>query len=60
MGIYGFVDTMELDNPVEKLSKLKQTPDVVILHRAIDAESAASGTDDAQKIAWQNIPKIKE
>ena len=60
MGIYGFVDTMELDNPVEKLSKLKQIPDVVILHRAIDAETAASGTDDAQKQAWQNIPKIKE
>jgi len=60
MGIYGFVDTMELDNPVEKLSKLKQIPDVVILHRAIDAETAASGTDDAQKQAWQNIAKIKE
>ncbi len=60
MGIYGFVDTMELDNPVEKLSKLKQIPNVVILHRAIDAESAASGTDDVQKLAWQNIPKIKE
>ena len=60
MGIYGFVDTMELDNPVEKLSKLKQIPNVVILHRAIDAETAASGTDDAQKQAWQNIPKIKE
>ncbi len=60
MGIYGFVDTMELDNPVEKLSKLKQIPNVVILHRAIDDESASSGTDDAQKQAWQNIPKIKE
>ncbi|MFX1338041.1 MAG: bifunctional 5,6,7,8-tetrahydromethanopterin hydro-lyase/3-hexulose-6-phosphate synthase [Promethearchaeota archaeon] len=59
MGIYGFVDTMELDDPIEKLSKLKQIPDVVILHRAIDAETAASGTDDAQKQAWQNIPKIK-
>ncbi|MHA1148697.1 MAG: bifunctional 5,6,7,8-tetrahydromethanopterin hydro-lyase/3-hexulose-6-phosphate synthase [Promethearchaeota archaeon] len=60
LGIYGWVDTMELENPVEKLKKLKQTPDVVILHRAIDAEAAAAGTDDAQKAAWQNIPKIKE
>lgn len=60
LGIYGWVDTMELDNPVEKLKKLKEIPDVVILHRAIDAEAAAAGTNDAQKAAWQNIPKIKE
>lgn len=59
LGIYGFVDTMELENPVVKLSKLTQTPDVVIIHRAIDAENV-SGTDNAQKAAWQNIPKIKE
>jgi len=60
LGIYGFIDTMELDDPIEKLKKLKQTPDVVILHRAIDAEAAASGTNAAQKVAWQNISKIKE
>ncbi|MHA1491156.1 MAG: bifunctional 5,6,7,8-tetrahydromethanopterin hydro-lyase/3-hexulose-6-phosphate synthase [Promethearchaeota archaeon] len=60
LGIYGFVDTMELDDPVEKLKQLKQIPDVVILHRAIDVEAATSGTDEAQKKKWQAIPKIKE
>jgi bifunctional enzyme Fae/Hps len=34
MGIYAFIDTMEVIDPIEKLSKLKNTPDVVILHRA--------------------------
>ena len=60
LGIYAFIDTMEVENPIAKLSQLKQIPDVVILHRAIDAEAAASGTNEAQKAAWQNIPKIKE
>ena len=59
LGIYAFIDTMEVENPIAKLSQLKQIPDVVILHRAIDAEAAASGTNEAQKAAWQNIPKIK-
>jgi len=62
MGIYGFVDTMEVDDPVTKLSKLKQVPDVVILHRAIDVEQAAGSesSDAAQKARWAVIPKIKE
>lgn len=62
MGIYGFVDTMEVDDPVAKLSKLKQIPDVVILHRAIDVEQAASSesSNAAQKARWAAIPQIKE
>ncbi|MFX1236353.1 MAG: bifunctional 5,6,7,8-tetrahydromethanopterin hydro-lyase/3-hexulose-6-phosphate synthase [Promethearchaeota archaeon] len=60
LGIYGFVDTMELDDPLEKLQSLKQIPDVVILHRAIDAESASSGSDAAQREKWKFVPKIKE
>lgn len=60
MGIYAFVDTMEVEDPIAKLSSLKQIPDVVILHRAIDAESAASGTDAAQRERWRYVPKIKE
>jgi bifunctional enzyme Fae/Hps len=62
LGIYGFVDTMEVDDPIGKLSSLKQTPDVVILHRAIDVEQA-TGTqspDAAQKARWALVPKIKE
>jgi len=60
LGIHAFVDTMEVDDPIAKLGTLKQVPDVVILHRAIDAESAASGTDEAQKQKWKFVPKIKE
>ncbi|MBY8985219.1 MAG: bifunctional 5,6,7,8-tetrahydromethanopterin hydro-lyase/3-hexulose-6-phosphate synthase [Candidatus Lokiarchaeota archaeon] len=63
MGIHAFVDTMEVQNPIEKLSSLKQTPDVVILHRAIDVEQSAAGEishDAAQKARWGLIPKIKE
>ena len=63
MGIHAFVDTMEVQNPIEKLRSLKQTPDVVILHRAIDVEQSAEGDishDAAQKARWGLVPKIKE
>ncbi|MFX0180176.1 MAG: bifunctional 5,6,7,8-tetrahydromethanopterin hydro-lyase/3-hexulose-6-phosphate synthase [Candidatus Hodarchaeota archaeon] len=62
LGIYGFVDTMEVDDPIKKLSSLKQTPDVVILHRAIDVEQAteAQSPDAAQKARWALVPQIKE
>jgi len=38
LGIYAFVDMMEVADPIQKLRQLKQFPDVVILHRAIDME----------------------
>lgn len=62
LGIYGFVDTMEVEDPVAKLKSLKEIPDVVILHRAIDAEqgATAAGSDEAQRKKWQFVPKIKE
>ncbi|MFX1388653.1 MAG: bifunctional 5,6,7,8-tetrahydromethanopterin hydro-lyase/3-hexulose-6-phosphate synthase [Promethearchaeota archaeon] len=63
MGIHAFVDTMEVQNPIEKLSSLKQTPDVVILHRAIDVEQSVAGEgspDAAQRARWALVPKIKE
>ena len=39
---------------------MKQIPDVVILHRAMDVENAVEGSGDAQKLKWQFVPKIKE
>ncbi|MHA1190818.1 MAG: bifunctional 5,6,7,8-tetrahydromethanopterin hydro-lyase/3-hexulose-6-phosphate synthase [Promethearchaeota archaeon] len=62
LGIYGFVDTMEVEDPVAKLSSLKQIPNVVILHRAIDVEQGvgSQSSDAAQKARWTFIPKIKE
>ena len=54
MGIYSFVDMMQVDDPVAKLKGLQRPPDGVILHRAIDVEK--SGVE----IRWGNIKKIKE
>lgn len=56
IGIYGIIDTMEVPDPIAKLQSLKETPDVVIIHRAIDTE--ATKTDPKQ--SWALIPKIKE
>jgi len=41
LGIYAVVDMMEVADPVQKLRSLKQLPDIVILHRAIDVEKVA-------------------
>jgi bifunctional enzyme Fae/Hps len=62
LGIYGFIDTMEVDDPVTKLKRLKQIPDVVILHRAIDVEQAAGtqSPDAEQRARWALVPQIKE
>jgi len=42
LGIYAVVDMMEVTDPVQKLRSLKQLPDIVILHRAIDVERAGA------------------
>ena len=63
LGIHAFVDTMEVPNPIEKLSSLKQIPDVVIIHRGIDVEQSATGDkspDAQQRQRWALAPKIKE
>jgi bifunctional enzyme Fae/Hps len=63
LGIHAFVDTMEVQNPIEKLSSLNQTPDVVIMHRGIDVEQSAEGNkspDAQQRQRWALVPKIKE
>jgi bifunctional enzyme Fae/Hps len=62
MGIDGFVDMMEVADPVAKLKKLDQIPRVVILHRGIDAEQSTveGGSDEAQKEKWGYVSKIKE
>lgn len=60
LGIHAFVDTMEVEDPIAKLRSLKQIPDVVILHRAIDVEQGGGNTDEAQRKRWSIVPKIKE
>ncbi len=60
LGIHGYVDMMEVPDPIVKLKSLKQIPNVVILHRAIDVEISTADTEDAQKQRWMFVPKIKE
>jgi bifunctional enzyme Fae/Hps len=54
MGIYSFIDLMQVDEPVKKLKTLENLPDGVILHRAIDVEQRGGET------RWGYISKIKE
>jgi len=53
LGIYAIIDTMNVENPLTKLKSLKELPDVLILHRAIDSENA-------QEHKWGLIGKIKK
>jgi len=51
-GIYSVVDMLNVAEPLKVLKALKVKPDVVELHRAIDAESTAH--------AWGDIPAMKK
>jgi len=53
VGVYSFVDMMDVELPLEKIQKVKQLPDVVILHRAIDTEATA-------KPHWNLVKDIKK
>lgn len=58
IGIYAFIDMMEVEEVIDKLSKLKEIPDVVIMHRGISMEGVSG--EDAQRKQWEWVPKIKE
>jgi bifunctional enzyme Fae/Hps len=51
-GIYSVVDMLNVPDPVKVIKSLKVKPDVVELHRAIDAEDTAH--------AWGNISALKK
>ena len=53
LGIYAIVDMMNVEDPVKKLKSLKELPDIVIIHRAIDSEKT-------QEIRWQAIKEIRK
>ena len=53
LGIYAFVDLMYVENPIEKLKQLKDFPDVVIIHRAIDVETGRT-------LGLDLIPKLRK
>ncbi|MFB0569241.1 MAG: bifunctional 5,6,7,8-tetrahydromethanopterin hydro-lyase/3-hexulose-6-phosphate synthase, partial [Nitrososphaeria archaeon] len=42
LGIYSFLDMMNVSDPIEKLQSLKIPPNVVIVHRGIDTEGSAT------------------
>ncbi len=52
IGALSLMDTINIPNPVEILKKLKNKPDIVELHRAIDVEH--------EEYAWGNIKEIRE
>jgi bifunctional enzyme Fae/Hps len=54
LGVYSFIDMMQVDKPVEKLGNLKTLPDGVIIHRAIDVERVGA------EPRWGYIKEIRE
>ncbi|UCC34120.1 MAG: bifunctional 5,6,7,8-tetrahydromethanopterin hydro-lyase/3-hexulose-6-phosphate synthase [Candidatus Bathyarchaeota archaeon] len=53
LGIYATVDTMNVEDPVQKLRSLKELPNIIILHRAIDVERTG-------KPRWHLIKELRE
>jgi bifunctional enzyme Fae/Hps len=51
-GIYSVIDMLNVEDPVGLIASLKVRPDIVELHRAIDAEHTSH--------AWGNIGDIKK
>lgn len=52
LGIYAFVDMMDVQNPLETLRTLDELPDVVVIHRGIDEEHGGL-------TRWELIREIK-
>lgn len=53
VGALSLMDTLNVQNPVKVLKKLKVTPDIVELHRAIDVEQV-KGSE------WRNIGDVRK
>ncbi|MCW4018402.1 MAG: bifunctional 5,6,7,8-tetrahydromethanopterin hydro-lyase/3-hexulose-6-phosphate synthase [Candidatus Bathyarchaeota archaeon] len=53
LGIYAFIDMLNVEDVLGKLKSLKNLPDVVILHRGIDQETGRSS-------GLERIPMIRE
>ncbi len=51
-GIYSVIDMLNVPDPVKVVKALKIKPDIVELHRAIDAEGSAH--------AWGDIPALRK
>ncbi len=53
LGIYAVVDLMNVADPIQKLQSLKEFPDILILHRAIDVEKTG-------KTRWDLIKEMRQ
>jgi bifunctional enzyme Fae/Hps len=51
-GIYAYIDMLNVPDPVKVLKDLSVKPDIIELHRAIDAEDSS--------YAWGSIPDMKK
>ncbi len=58
LSIYAILDTMNVDDPVKKLKALKELPDIVIVHRAIDVEKKENVRLDLIKKLKNEFPKM--
>jgi bifunctional enzyme Fae/Hps len=59
MGIYAFIDMLNVDDVLAKLKSLKEFPDVVILHRGIDQETGRSSGLERIKLIREAFPDKK-
>ncbi|UCE97020.1 MAG: bifunctional 5,6,7,8-tetrahydromethanopterin hydro-lyase/3-hexulose-6-phosphate synthase [Candidatus Bathyarchaeota archaeon] len=53
LGIYAVIDMMNVENPIKKLKTLKELPNIIILHRGIDAETG-------RKHGLERITELKQ
>jgi len=57
MGIYAYVDMMNVVDPKGVLKKVKEKPDVVILHRNVDSGMGKENQSEDER--WKLIKEIK-
>ncbi len=59
MGIYAFIDMLNVEDIMGKLKSLKEFPDVIILHRGIDQETGRSSGLERIAMIRQAFPDKK-
>jgi len=59
LGIYAFIDMLNVEDVLAKLKSLKDLPDVVILHRGIDQETGRSCGLERIQMIRQAFPNKK-
>ncbi|GBC75434.1 3-hexulose-6-phosphate synthase [archaeon HR06] len=58
LGIYSYVDMMNVKDPIEVLKQLKELPDVVLIHRGIDIENMKGSGFEIVREIKDNFKKI--